>query len=77
MDAINEHTNAQHQEFEYTTQEIIERLTKIIEDTGVPPETAGRTFKIFPDKVEGYFKISANNDPSKKKTEHVNYIDTT
>jgi hypothetical protein len=38
---------------------------KIIEDTGVPPETAGHLLKIFPDKVEGYFKISANNDLSK------------
>jgi hypothetical protein len=100
MNAINEISNAKHQEFEKTTQEIIERLTQekeeairekeealkekeealrqneeatktieekvqIIHDAGVPSETAGPTLKMYPDKVQGYFKISANNNPSK------------
>jgi hypothetical protein len=81
MDAINELSIAKQEEFPKTANEIIERLkiekeyltvknqeqAKIIKDTGVPPETAGRLFKIFPDEVEGYFKMSGNNDPSKNR----------
>jgi hypothetical protein len=40
----------------------------------VPPETAGRLLKLFPDKVEGYFKISFNNNPSKIRKYHKKFI---
>jgi hypothetical protein len=84
MDAINEITIDKHQEFEKTANELISRLTKekedltvknqeqakIINDTSVPPETAERLLKLYPDIVEGYFKILFNNDPSKIRKYH-------